>query len=89
MYGYIPETGVVWFGENRTDIQSDTKYSIDERKGNRMAQTGEPMPGPSLLSVLTIKNPQVADSGTYYCETRETSVGIELTVTEDGWYNYI
>lgn len=83
-YGYLPEYKLRWFlDDGSTEIPSNVggRYLTEEKEGDHEAQIGDQMPGPSLLGVLTIKEPVESDSGTYHCGTsKEDAVSVELTV---------
>ena len=48
-------------------IENDSEFTITVGEGNRTLQTGGDVPGPSIVSLLTISNPTTSHSGLYVC----------------------
>ena len=52
---------------NNELIENDSEFTINVVEGNRTLQTGGDVPGPSIVSLLTISNPTTSHSGLYVC----------------------
>ncbi len=83
MSDYIrPDNQLQWFRDEQLITTDENRLQITFMNGTRVAQLGTLLRQPSRLSVLTISNPTLSDSGTYTCHvmgTRE-SVAIELII---------
>ena len=90
MAGYIPPSSHLQWYRNGSMLQNNSDYTILYRNGNRNALLpGALEPGPSVVSVLVITDPQVQDTGEYQCvivslnisDTVQLTVLAELTTT--------
>ena len=72
-----------WFRGSEMIAGGTDRYAISYRNGLAgAAQNGDNMTVPGRVSVLTISNPQLSDSGTYTCRIlgTEQSADIQLSV---------
>ena len=72
-----------WFRGSEMIASGTDRYTISYRNGSaRAAQKGGDTFIPGRVSVLTISNPQLSDSGTYTCRLlgTEQSVDVQLSV---------
>ena len=64
-------------------LQNNSDYTILYRNGDRLALLpGTTVPGPSVVSVLVIIDPQVQDTGEYQCVIVSLNISdtVQLTV---------
>ena len=67
LYGYAEEsTDIVWQFSD-AQLQSDSVYTISVESGNHSLQNGGDAPETSILSLLTIQQPNSSHDGTYIC----------------------
>ena len=82
-----PDEDLQWFrgGQQITNGSRHTVTYEDGRPG--VAQNGGEFLVPARVSVLTISDPVVADSGMYTCQIQGTteSANIQLSVAEGMW----
>ena len=48
-------------------IENDSEFTITVGEGSRTLQNGGDVPGPSIVSRLTISNPTTSHTGLYVC----------------------
>ena len=74
-----------WFRGSEMIASGTDRYTISYHNGlEGAAQNGRNMTIPGRVSVLTISNPQLSDSGTYTCRLlgTEQSVDVQLSVEQ-------
>ena len=77
--GYIrPDSDIRWFKEDMELVEGD-KYNVSFREGRpNAAQIGLNETSPSRISMLTISGLEMADVGTYSCQSLETGEAASL-----------
>ncbi len=92
MSAYIrPDNQLRWFKDDQLVAVDEDRRQITYMNGTKLGQFGRLGFQPSRVSVLTISNPTLSDSGTYTCRvmgTRE-SLDIELLVESSGETNIL
>ena len=74
-----------WFRGSEMIASGTDRYTISYRNGLAgAAQNGDNVTVPGRVSVLTISNPQLSDSGTYTCRIlgTEQSTDVQLSVEQ-------
>lgn len=83
LHGYIPSFQVRWFREDGEELVTSDNYSITKMDGSYQIQTGEAMTNSSILSILSIIQPDIPDAGVYLCgTTRNDTTAINVNVVE-------
>ena len=67
LYGYAGGSPEIEWMLNNELIENDSKFTINVVEGNRTLQTGGDVPGPSIVSLLTISDPTTSHTGLYVC----------------------
>ncbi len=93
MSDYIrPDDQLQWFRDGEMITSGQARQQITFKNGNaNQGQLGGLSTQSSRVSVLTISNPILSDTGTYNCRVIGTteSVDIELLVQSSGENNYM
>ena len=79
-----PDEDLQWFRGGQ-QITNSSRHTVTYEDGTpEAAQNGGAFVGPARVSVLTISNPVVADSGMYTCQVQGTteSANVQLFVVE-------
>ena len=85
MSDYIrPDDHLEWrrFGFRSSIVSGENRRQISYKNGTLKGQIGELRAGLSRVSVLTISNPTLADSGAYVCTVMDQSTAISLEVMD-------
>ena len=78
-----PDQDLQWFRGSEMIVNGTCRYTVSYRNGlTEAAQNGGNMTIPGRVSMLTISNPQLSDSGTYTCRIlgTEQSADVQLSV---------
>ena len=83
MSAYIrPDDHLQWFRDGQIVVSGENRRQISYKNGTLKGQIGELRTGPSRVSVLTISNPTLADSGTFTCSvvgtTESADIGLQV-----------
>ena len=65
---------------NNEQIENDSEFTITVVEGNRTLQNGGDVPGPSIVSLLTISDPTTSHTGLYVCTVNLDLATVMLTV---------
>ena len=80
-----PDEDLQWFRGSEMIVNGTNRYTISYRNGLAgAAQKGENVTIPGRVSVLTISNPQLSDSGTYNCRILGTEQSADIQLTVEG-----
>lgn len=85
MRDYIrPDQSFRWFREGELiSTELDEKYNLVYIDSSQPAQNGEDTLSPARLSLLSISNPQVEDTGFYTCGITGTTVNAQVQLIVD------
>ena len=76
-----------WFRGSEMIASGTNRYTISYRNGSvRAAQNGGDTLIPGRVSVLTISNPQLSDSGTYSCRILGTEQSVDVQLSVEGTF---
>ena len=80
-----PDEDLQWFRGSEMIASATNRYTISYRNGSaRAAQNGGNVTIPGRVSVLTISNPQLSDSGKYTCRILGTEQSADIQLTVEG-----